>query len=139
METYIKTIIEYREIKNELEKIVNQWAKVENKVGLDNWNDLKVTDISYNDCEFIATVLETNNEYGYFTYYVPKDILYDNKAIKKWIKDKVYQKIIGDNRFNIELIDDKEIEIENLKKEIEELKKSHIDIDNVNWEEVFDF
>ena len=136
MEIYIKAILEYRKLRTELERIVNLWAKVENKVGLDNWNELSISDINYADADIVVTVVETDNEDGYFTYRVPKDILFDDDLIKKWIKDLVYKKIIGNNNFNLELIDDKEIEINRLKKEIEELKESYIDINNVNWDEI---
>lgn len=139
MEIYIKTILEYRKLKDELEKIVNWWAKAENNVGLDKWNELKITDINYADLELVATVVETGNEDGYFTYRIPKDILYDNDEIKKWIKNQVHKKIIGNNKFNIELIDDKEYEIEKLKGEIKELKESYIDIDTVIWDDVLNF
>ena len=139
MEIYIKAILEYRKLKDELEKIVNCWAQAENKVGLDDWNELKITDINYADAEIIATVIEKNNEEGYFTYQVPKDILFDNNEIKKWIKDQVRKKVISDNKYNIELIDEKVTEIENLKREIEEIKESNIDANNIDWEEVFDF
>lgn len=139
MEIYIEAILEYRKLKDELEKIVSWWAQAENNAGLDKWNELKITDISYADLDLVATVVETDNEDGYFTYRVPKDILYDNDEIKKWIKDQVHKKIIGSNKFNIELIEDKTYEIEKLNKEIEELKDSLIDINNLHWDDVLNF
>lgn len=139
MDKYFKAIDKYREIKDEVEKIANWWAKAENNIGLDNWNELRVTDLNYAELDIVARVEETGKIDEYFTYRVPRDILFDDEEIKKWIKDLVKKKAIGTNKHNLEEIDDKEYEIEKLKKEIEELKKSHIDIDYICWNDILNF
>lgn len=139
MDKYINVIEKYNELKNEVEKIVNWWAKAENNIGLDNWNKLKVTDINYADLDIVVRVEEDGKIDEYFTYRVPKDILFDDEKIKKWIKELVNKKAIGTNKHNLEEIDDKEYEIEKLKKEIEELKKTHIDLDNIVWNDILNF
>lgn len=139
MDKYINIIEKYNKIKDEVEKIANWWAKAENNIGLDNWNELRVTDLNYADLDIIAKVEEIGKIDEYFTYRIPKDILFDDEEIKKWIKDLIKKKAIENNKRNIEEIDDKECEIEELKKEIEELKKSHINIDYVCWNDILNF
>ena len=136
MDKYFKAIDKYRELKDEVEKIANWWAKAENNIGLDNWNELRVTDLNYAELDIVARVEETGKVDEYFTYRVPKDILFNDEEIKKWIKDLVKKKAIGTNKHNLEEIDDKECEIEKLKKEIEELKKSQVDINYICWDEI---
>lgn len=135
MKEYVQAIDKYRELKEAVEKVINLWKQVETNIGLDEWGELTITNIEYRNANIIAKVIEENKE-GYCYYNIPENILFDKEESKKWIKDQLHKKIIGNNKYIVDTIDDNEYEIEKLKNEIEELKRSYIDIDNLNWDEI---